>query len=105
MKDEKKVLLVCGAGMSSGIISNNARKHAKKENLNIDFDARSNSEVGPFLSKIDLMMVGPHYAKDLENFKRMTEPHNVPVVAIPKKTYAMMDGEAIVELALENFNE
>lgn len=105
MKERKKVLLICGAGMSSGIISKNAKKYAKKENIKIDFEARSNSEVSPYLPSIDLLMIGPHYALELEKFKKMTEPYNVPVITIPRKTYAMMDGEAIVKTALENFNK
>lgn len=105
MNDRKKVLLVCGAGMSSGIISKNAKKYAKKEKLNIDFDARSNSEVSPYLSSIDLLLIGPHYALELEKFKKMAAPYNVPVVTIPRRTYAMMDGETIVKIALENFNK
>jgi len=105
MEERKKVLLICGAGMSSGIISKNAKKYAKKEDIKIDFEARSNSEVSPYLSSIDLLMIGPHYALELEKFKKMAEPYNVPVITIPRKTYAMMDGEAIVKIALENFNK
>lgn len=103
MNNKKKVLLVCGAGMSSGIISKNAKKFAKKENLDIDFEARSNSEVSPYLSSIDLLMIGPHYALEIDKFKKMAIPYNVPVVIIPQKVYAMLDGEAIVEIAMNNF--
>lgn len=104
MEGRKKVLLVCGAGMSSGIISKNAKKYAKKERLNIDFEARSTSEVSPYLSSIDLLMIGPHYALELDKFKKMATPYDVPVVTIPRKTYAMMDGETISKIALDNFN-
>lgn len=105
MKDRKKVLLVCGAGMSSGIISKNAKKYAKKNKLNIEFEARSNSEVSSYLPSIDLLMIGPHYALELEKFKKMAVPFNVSVITIPRKMYAMMDGEAIVKMALENFEK
>lgn len=105
MEKPKKVLLVCGAGMSSGIISQNAKKHARKEGLAINFEARSNSEVSPFIPTIDLLMIGPHYVLEMEKFKKMAEPYNVPVIAIPRKAYAMMDGAAIVKLAVENLNK
>lgn len=101
MNEEFKVLLICGAGMSSGIISKNAKNYAKKNDINMTFEARSNSEVASFLSSISLLMIGPHYESSLEKFKTIAEPFGVPVVVIPKKTYARLDGEGIVKLAKE----
>ena len=38
-----KILLCCGAGMSSGFLASSARKTAKKKKLNVTIEARSAS--------------------------------------------------------------
>lgn len=102
---EKTILLCCGAGMSSGLIASKARKAAKKRELAINIEARSESDVASYLSSIDIILLGPHYAEALHSMTEMAAPHNVPVVVIPKDVYAMMDGEKLLDLALENMTE
>ena len=45
-----KILLCCGAGMSSGFLASNARKVAKKQKLSVSVEARSHSEVAEHLN-------------------------------------------------------
>ena len=54
-----KVMLCCGAGMSSGFLASNARKVAKKQKLAVSIEARSQSEVAGYLSSIDVLLLGP----------------------------------------------
>jgi len=103
--DNIKVLLCCGAGMSSGFLARNARKVAKKKNLLISIEARSHSEVAEFLQFIDLLMIGPHYAAELEKYQKLAMPYNVPVVLIPQDVYAQLDGERLIELVVANVNK
>lgn len=98
---EKTILLCCGAGMSSGLIASKARKAAKKRGLGVNIEARSESDVPSYLSSIDIILLGPHYADALESMTEMAKPHNVPVAVIPKEVYGMMDGEKLLDLALE----
>ncbi len=44
-----KVLLVCGTGASSGFMAANARKAAKKLNLDMEIKAKSESEIEDYL--------------------------------------------------------
>lgn len=99
--ENSKILLCCGAGMSSGLIAQRARKAAKKRKINASFDARSESEASQYLDSIDCLLLGPHFESYLETMEKQAEPYGVPVRVIPKKIYAMMDGDALVDLALE----
>ena len=47
-----KILLCCGAGMSSGFLASNARKTAKKRKLSLNVEARSYTEVNDYLADI-----------------------------------------------------
>lgn len=97
--ENMKILLCCGAGMSSGFLASNARKVAKKQKLDATIEARSYSEVRDFLPTIDILMLGPHYKAELGTFEKMAEPYNVKVVVIPQDIYATLDGTRLLELA------
>ncbi|MEJ8736704.1 PTS sugar transporter subunit IIB [Erysipelotrichaceae bacterium HCN-30851] len=99
--NQVRILLCCGAGMSSGFLASNARKVAKKQKMDVSVEARSHSEVGEYLSNIDVLLLGPHYATELEHYKALAEPHNVKVAVIPQDIYATLDGKRLLDLALE----
>lgn len=96
-----KVLLCCGAGMSSGFLASKARKIAKKEKLTISIEARSQSEANELISTVDMLLLGPHYAPELNRFKQLAEPYGIPVLVIPQNIYAMLDGEGLIKLVME----
>lgn len=61
MQHEKlRVLLVCGSGASSGFMAANIRKAAKEKGIEMDVQARSDSEIDNYIEDVDLIMVGPH---------------------------------------------
>ncbi|MBQ1286930.1 MAG: PTS sugar transporter subunit IIB [Erysipelotrichaceae bacterium] len=94
-----KVMLCCGAGMSSGFLASNARKYAKKNKLDVSVEARSHAEVNEYMNSIDVLLLGPHYAGELENFRNKAAAYNVVVDIIPEKMYASLDGAGIIDLA------
>ena len=47
------------------------------------------------------MLLGPHYASELEKFQEMAAPYKVPVQVIPQDIYAMLDGERLLKLVTE----
>lgn len=96
-----KVMLCCGAGMSSGFLASNARKVAKKQKLVVSIEARSQSEVAEYLSSIDVLLLGPHYAVDLDKFQDLAKPYGVAVAVIPQDVYGALDGARILEIAME----
>lgn len=102
---ETKILLCCGAGMSSGFLANKARKYAKKKKIDASVEARSTSEVSELFGDIDILMLGPHYAPELEDYKQAAAPYGFPVVVIPQDIYAQLDGERLVNLAMRTISE
>lgn len=96
-----KVLLCCGAGMSSGFLASSARKVAKKQKITVSVEARSHSEVVDYLSSIDILMLGPHYAPELDKYQNLAKPFNVPVVVIPQDIYSQLDGARLIDLAIK----
>ena len=96
-----RVMLCCGAGFSSGLLAQKSRQYIKKNGLNMTVDARSESQVSGYLNQIDVLMLGPHYANELEQFKEMCKGRPIAVSVIPNEIYGMVDGEKLVKLAIE----
>ena len=94
-----RVLLCCGAGFSSGFLAQKARQAAKKKKLDMTVEARSESVVSEYMDKMDVLMVGPHYASAVPKLKAECEPYGIQVELIPSEIYSSLDGAALVELA------
>lgn len=95
---DKSILLCCGAGISSGLIAQKARKEARKNGLNYSIQAVSQSEVTQYLGSIDMLLVGPHYANIIEKLTAQAKPFNVPVALIPNEVYGTLDGKAVLDI-------
>lgn len=100
--EKMTILLCCGAGMSSGLLAQKARKAAKKRQIEASIEARSESEAAQYFSSIDILLLGPHYASYQEEMAEMAKPYDVPVVVIPQDIYGMLDGEKLLDLAIAN---
>ncbi len=100
-----RILICCAAGYSSGMLSQRVKKAAKNRNININIDARSESQAEIFLGQIDVMLLAPHYANVIENFKKLAEPYNVPVAVIPHEIYGLIDGDALLDFAIETIEK
>jgi cellobiose PTS system EIIB component len=98
--NQLKVLLCCGAGMSSGFLAQRAAQAAKAKGYDMSIEARSQSVVEDYLDDINLLLLGPHYLSHLEEFEEMAEPYHVPVRVIPQEIYGKLDGEKLVEFSM-----
>ena len=99
--EQKKIFLCCGAGMSSGFLAQQTRKAIKKNKVDVTVEARSESEVQQYINGIDIILLGPHYDFRKDSFKEMAEPHGVKVDVIPEEIYSTLDGQGLLEFALE----
>ncbi len=98
------MLLCCGAGMSSGFLAQKTRKAAKKRGISGSIDARSESEVSQYLDSVDILLLGPHYASFKEEMTKQAAPHNVVVDVIPQDIYGMLDGEGLLDFAIQKLS-
>ncbi|MCI8983652.1 MAG: PTS sugar transporter subunit IIB [Hungatella sp.] len=100
-----KILLACGIGASTGFMAANMRKAAKAKNLDVTIHAVSKSQVSEYADKIDVLLLGPHFSAEVPEYQQMLKSHNVKVTSIDPDDYAALDGESILESALDFYNE
>ena len=99
-----RVLLCCGAGFSSGFLAQKARQAAKKKGLDMTVEARSESVVSEYMDKMDVLLVGPHYASAVPKLTEECAPYGIQVELIPTDIYSTLDGAKLVDLAMEVAN-
>lgn len=100
-----RIYLCCGGGLSSGFLAQKARAAAKKASIDALVEAKSESEVTQYLSKMDILCIGPHYEFRLQAFQDMAAPYQIPVIVIPEEIYSMLDGAALLAMAIENIQQ
>ena len=100
-----RILLACGIGASTGFMAANMRNDAKAQNLDVTIHAVSKSPVPEYADKIDLLLLGPHFSAEVPKYRDMLKDHHVKVASIDPDNYASLDGEAILEEAIDFYNE
>ena len=94
-----RIVLVCYAGMSTGILVKKIREEAELRGIELEIDALPWTELEGNFEGADIVLLGPQvrFAKD-ECQKMVGE--NVPVVVIDSADYGLMNGKAVLEKAL-----
>lgn len=101
----EKILLVCGAGASSGFMAAAARKAAKKNGLDYELKARSESELSENLSEYDLLLIAPHLKYMLDEVKEIGDAEGIKYGLIPQRVYGALDGNGLIEFAQKILEE
>ena len=95
------ILLACGIGASTGFMAASMRKVAKQKGLDVKVSAVSKSQVMEYADKIDLLLLGPHFSQEVPKYCEMLKYYGVKVTSIDPDNYACLDGESILEDAME----
>lgn len=96
-----KIKLFCAAGMSTSMLVNKMKKAAEAKGLDVFIQAYPESKMIIETNDCDVALLGPQVAYRLKESKEICDPKGVPVAVIPMKDYGMMNGAAVLEMALE----
>lgn len=91
-----KVLLVCAAGMSTSLLTNNMKKNSNPGDV---VDAVPINELPHQVANYDVILLGPQIKFKLKEAEGLAKPHGIPVGVIDMRSYGMMDGKAAMEQA------
>lgn len=101
----KKVLLVCGSGASTGFMASSIRKAVKNRQVDLDVEARSDSEIENYLDDIDCLMIGPHLKYLEAEISEQAQAKNVKVALMDPRYYSVLDGEQALDHILAVLNQ
>lgn len=100
-----RILLCCGAGMSSGLLAQKTKAAARKQGIAAKVQSAPRSGLIDLVTKYDVVLLAPHYTGELEKITNMCTPYHVPVRIIPKEYFGALNGEATLQLAFDALQE
>lgn len=95
-----KIKLFCSAGMSTSVLVNKMREAAKNRGLEVEISAHSETQMMSEAQGIDIALLGPQISYKLSEAKKICDSLNIPVDVIPMKDYGMMNGEKVLDFAI-----
>ena len=97
------VMLVCSAGMSTSLLVSKMQKSAKEKGLNAEIFANSANEADKTLASkdVDVLLLGPQVRFMKSQFEKIVADKNVPVDVIDMRDYGMVNGEKVLQMALD----
>ncbi len=99
----KTIMLVCAAGMSTSLLVTKMQKAAEVRGIQADIFAQSAQEMEFTLEKknVDVLLLGPQVKYMQSQIESKLVGKNIPVAAINMQYYGMMNGEKVLDQALQ----
>lgn len=94
----KKIMLVCNAGMSTGML---AKRIEDASQGTMEVKAYGEAEYLDYLEGVDLILVGPQIRHLLPDIEKSV---SIPVKCIAPQHYGIMNGKAVYEDILKILN-
>lgn len=96
-----KIVLVCSAGMSTSLLVKKMNDVAIKRGLNVEIEAFAEADLKRNLENVDVILIGPQVRYLLSKIKQFAEPKGIAVDVIESRLYGKVDGEGVLNKALE----
>lgn len=99
----KKIVLLCAAGMSTGMLVVKMREAAKEMNYECNINAYAVAETNEVAKDADIVLLGPQIRFQLDYVKKicpgvLVEPVNI-------QDYGMMNGKNVMKYIREKLGE
>ncbi|AYW46925.1 PTS sugar transporter subunit IIB [Tetragenococcus osmophilus] len=99
---QKTIMLVCSAGMSTSLLVTKMQKAAEEQEIDSDIFAVSSSEADTQLENkdVNVLLLGPQVLFMKDDYEKRLSPKGIPVDVINMSDYGMMNGENVLQQAL-----
>lgn len=100
---KKNIMLVCSAGMSTSMLVKKMQESAEEKNIDADIFAVAVSQANEELANkdLDILLLGPQVSFMKDQFLKKLEGKDIVVEVINMQDYGMMNGEKVLQTALE----
>ena len=96
-----RLVLLCQYGASTGMLAQRIKQAAAKNEIEISVDAYSYTDISKVVDKADVILLGPQIRFKKAEFEKNYASNGVPFVVIETTDYGMMNGENVLNSALE----
>ena len=100
-----KVMICCSAGMSTNLLLSKMIQSVRQRALDVEIEAIPEAEINERLKDCDVFLLGPQIRYRFNSVKMDAEPYGIPVAIIDTVKYAKMDGQAVLDQALDLYKK
>lgn len=97
------IVLCCASGMSSSLLVQKMKRAAHEKNIDVNICAVSEHMLEGKIHQTDVILLGPQARFAKGRIESMAG--GIPVEHIGVRDYGMMDGEAVLELAIDTIEK
>lgn len=95
------ILLVCSAGMSTSLLVTKMDAAAKAQGVEAKIAAVAEADLQKNIDSVDIVLLGPQVRYLLSKVQKLAAPLNIPVEVINSIDYGTMNGEKVLNRAVE----
>lgn len=99
-----KILLACNAGMSTSLLVLRMEKSAEEKGIDAKITAVGITEAESIMLDWDIVLLGPQVRHQLKMLEKKAEG-KMPVTVIEMRDYGLMNGEKVLNSALETLEK
>ncbi len=97
----KNIMLACSAGMSTSLLVSKMEEKAAEKGIEVNIWAVAQDKVVKEVEKADVLLIGPQMRFMKKKYTVVAEEHGIPLDVIDPVAYGRVDGEAVLNKALE----
>lgn len=95
------ILLVCSAGMSTSLLVTKMTAAAKAQGIEVKIAAVAEADLQKSMDGVDIILLGPQVRYLLSKIQKLVAANPVPVEVINSIDYGTMNGEKVLNRAIE----
>lgn len=97
----KRILLACSSGMSTSLLVSKMKEVAKEKGIEAEIWAVAQDKVPKEMERADVLLIGPQMRFMKKKLAAVAEQVGIPLDVIDPVAYGRIDGEAVLNKALE----
>ncbi|MGC6770098.1 PTS sugar transporter subunit IIB [Enterococcus sp. LJL128] len=100
--EQKTLLLICTAGITTGLLVRNVQQAADEKNINVHVYSAPAIIAEQIIQtqSVDALLIGPQSKYEVNRLKDFLNYKAVPYKLISKEDYETLDGEAVLKESL-----
>ena len=96
-----RILLACSAGMSTSLLVSKMEKKAEEKEVEVEIWAVAQDKAMKDMERADVLLVGPQMRFMKRKYEEKAKGLGVPVEIIDPVAYGRVDGEKVLQMALD----
>lgn len=97
----KRILLACSSGMSTSLLVSKMKEVAKEKGIEAEIWAVAQDKAPKEMERADVLLIGPQMRFMKKKLAAVAEQVGIPLDVIDPVAYGRIDGEAVLNKALE----